>query len=157
MGGQKCGLHTYYLNLHWSNGYGMLTAAALRSHIVLDWIPHWDYFKCPIWTVMDLVVAAGLVALFCKPDRSAWWGAFWAVIPDLDVVLSFYDVISENLFPSHHPGFPHGEAAVIPGSLLQVLFIVVFVLVARWPEYRGTVYSEKASLVKMIRGGRSDR
>lgn len=116
----------------------LLASAAVASHIVLDWIPHWDYPARPVWGIVDLVIAVGLVALFCKPDRLAWWGAFWAVVPDLDVVLSFYQVVPRNVFPSHMGGFPHGQAGVVPGSILQILFILAFVLISRWLDSEDT-------------------
>jgi|GEM_PF-208369 len=108
-----------------------LAAVAVGSHVVLDWIPHWDYPAWPVLAGMDLVLAVGLVALLCRPDRYAWWGAFWAAVPDVDVVLSYYGLIPESLFPSHRAGFPHGEADALAGSVLQVLFIVLCVYLAR--------------------------
>ncbi len=108
-----------------------LAATAAASHIVLDWIPHWDYPADASWAAVDVAAAVVLVALLCRPDRLMWWGAFWAAIPDLDVVLRYYAITSVNLFPSHQDWFPHGGAAMLPGSLLQIGFIIACILLAR--------------------------
>jgi len=104
----------------------LLAAAAIASHVVLDMIPHWDY--PPIYAVVDVIATVYLVARFFPTFPLAWWGAFWAAAPDIEVALSFYNIVTP-VFPSHQPWFPHDSAPFTWGSLLQVGAIYFFLKV----------------------------
>ncbi len=113
-----------------------LAGAAVASHVVLDWIPHWDYPAFWLYGAADLAGAILVVALLFRPDRLAWWGAFWAAVPDLEVVLAVFGLATPR-FPSHRPWFPHGSAPMLPGIVIQVSVIVFFVVFARRAQKKG--------------------
>jgi len=99
----------------------VIAATAVTSHLVLDAIPHWDYPAKPSYVLVDLFAAAVIVGLF--GESLHWWGAFWAVVPDTDVVLVHLEITSDNAFPSHQSWFPHNRATAIWGAGIQILLI----------------------------------
>lgn len=99
---------------------------ALAAHLALDVAPHWDYYSqrrrvllaaldvvaslvvtLAAWRALDLsgaVVLAG--ALSALPDLDA-----------LDVVVPAWRRF--RWFPTHQPGFPHGQVGFRAGVALQ--------------------------------------
>jgi len=106
-----------------------VVAGGLVSHLVLDAVPHWDYFKVSrrwLWGATDVAAAMTVTLLAWRrlplpPIVLA--GAAAAALPDLDSLAEALPSWRMRLFPSHRPGFPHGEAAVLPGLATQAAVV----------------------------------
>ncbi len=107
-------------------------AAGLVSHAVLDMLPHHDYQRT-VTGVIDF--GLGLLFLlacgFSRSSRTGYWAILGATIPDLEVALSQFGVISEEdlKFPTHGGLLPHVRAPRIVGALLQAALILLSVYV----------------------------
>lgn len=108
----------------------LLAGACVASHLVLDRIPHWDYRASVRNAGLDLAAAVLVVAAIGGGDLLAWWGAFWASAPDLEVVLVHLGIMRRARFPSHRAPFPHGRVAVRTGVLIQLFAVMFFFLAA---------------------------
>lgn len=112
-----------------------VASGSLLSHLVLDAIPHWDYADVEhpeLWAISDLVFAIMLTQVLgthTHNTRTLTFGALMAVIPDLEVVLHHFGVITRTYFPSHRPGFPHGQSSPGVGTLIQSVLIALFTYV----------------------------
>jgi hypothetical protein len=110
----------------------LVASGSLVSHAVLDAICHWDYadVKYPeLWVISDLVLTIMLtqaLSTHAHNTTSLAFGALMAVIPDLEIVLHHLGIISQTYFPSHRPGFPHGQSSPRVGILIQILLIALF-------------------------------
>ncbi|MGE5485566.1 MAG: hypothetical protein ACM3X4_11160 [Ignavibacteriales bacterium] len=103
-------------------------AAGLASHAALDMLPHCDY-KCTLTGLADfglgvlLLNACGLWA----PGSPEYWAILGATIPDLEVALSQFGIISKDslLFPTHSGLLPHRDAPHLAGALIQAALILL--------------------------------
>jgi hypothetical protein len=91
----------------------------------MDAVPHYD--------IEDFRVDAGLTAaaLLTLLGLGYWntpifWGAFGAVVPDLENLLWRLGVISESqrVFPSHTRLIRHGRPLAPLGAIPQVLLVL---------------------------------
>ena len=99
---------------------------ALASHLVLDVAPHWDYYNqrrrvqiAALDVTAALVVSVLAWRLLDLPAAVLLAGAF-AAAPDTDAL----DVVFPRLrrfrwFPTHRPGFPHGQVGPRAGLVWQ--------------------------------------
>lgn len=108
----------------------LLAGTALFSHAVLDILPHWDYRATVGNAAVDLAAAVLLVVAIGGADPLAWWGAFWAAAPDLEVGLVHLGITRRARFPSHRVPFLHSRVGVVPGVLIQLSAVAFFFLVA---------------------------
>lgn len=107
-----------------------LITACVGSHIVLDYVPHWDYPYDYTWIFLDLflaVIVTAIIMFFTGITRAVVSGAFWGAIPDIDYVLIDMGILEEVFFISHLPWFPHGELNLPWGLLIQVVLIIFLV------------------------------
>ncbi len=103
-----------------------LPLPALATHLALDVAPHWDYYS----QARRVQLAALDVTASIVLTLAAWWalhlpgvvvltGAL-AALPDLDAL----DVVIPawrrfRWFPTHRPGFPHGQVGFRAGVAIQ--------------------------------------
>ncbi|MDQ7793829.1 MAG: hypothetical protein RDU89_05375 [bacterium] len=100
---------------------------ALLSHVILDAIPHWDNLFALGWLIADLAAALAVAAIIARLARTpgrVFWGAFLACLPDLEHLLVGW-LLPQRIFLSHLPWFPHGQAALVPGVLTQLLVVIM--------------------------------
>lgn len=96
------------------------------SHLPLDLVPHWDFKRTWIDTVLTVGGLGGLL-LFAGPSP-VFWGAAGAALPDLEHLLP----LRRKYFPGH--GKSHGRA--LPRSHLALQGVILLLSVGRifaWP------------------------
>ncbi|ADG83295.1 hypothetical protein [Thermincola potens] len=100
--------------------------AGLASHIIMDLIPHRDHEKV-INCLIDVMGGSLLFALWFfayRPGLSCLVGSVAGVLPDIEIPLYYYRLISKRYFPSHSGWIPHRKAGGRFGLLVQLLTIV---------------------------------
>lgn len=99
---------------------------ALATHLVLDIAPHWDYYSQPNrvrLAAMDTAVAVLVTVLvwqFLDLSAAVLLAGAMAALPDTDAL----DIVFPRLrrfrwFPTHRPGFPHGQVGPRAGAVWQ--------------------------------------
>jgi hypothetical protein len=82
----------------------------LGSHIVLDYLPHYDFENVNHELLLGGVGLA-LLAIFGILDSKAFLGAFFGAVPDLENLLWKWGILPDHkkIFPSHSGLIPHGR------------------------------------------------
>ena len=115
--------------------YWTLVLVVLASHLLLDFVPHWDYTNTSHfvrWGALDfgaslLTVVVGYVALGA-PLRLLALGIL-AAAPDFDVLVrSLRHDRGEYWWPGHRSSFPHGRVAPLPGIATQAVVVAAAAL-----------------------------
>ncbi len=120
----------------------LVAVAVILAHIVMDFIPHWDYSALahPNPLALGDFLVSFSVLLIC------WFGLgmpFWMVFmgalsgaPDWDVLIAtLRGEHARQWFPSHWRSFPHGRARPPFGIGVQVAIMVAStaVVLVIWP------------------------
>jgi hypothetical protein len=107
----------------------------LGSHIVLDVIPHYEFEKIWVETVVAVGVLGALVVTG-RADTAVFWGALGGVLPDVENLLWKQGILPGRwkLFPGHNRRLkrylPHGRALPARHAWWQVGLVAASVLVA---------------------------
>lgn len=110
---------------------------ALLSHLILDFIPHWDYPIGPgqlINPIIDILLGVTLSVLLIRGTKARLacvLGIAFSALPDFEGVLQTVGLISRYYFPSHTIPFMHNKAGLLWGVPVQIIIILVAIFVVR--------------------------
>ncbi|HHU52354.1 MAG TPA: hypothetical protein GXZ36_11120 [Firmicutes bacterium] len=131
-----CTTHALVGGFTAGSGAGLVTAflGGLVSHLILDVVPHHDYYEAK-WGVLDFLTAVSLV-LFCREKFVGLPyflpGAIGGALPDLEVALSHVTGKRWLIFPSHTGLTPHHRMEWPWGFFVQAFVVVVAFLYYIW-------------------------
>jgi len=114
---------------------GLLSAAGLGllSHLLLDYLPHFDFENVWLEIIFGCVVLAVLIAgRSCTANICV--GGLVAVLPDVENLFWKLGIMDRKhrIFPSHTGLVPHGKEAGMVNLAGQVVFTVAVVLFLIW-------------------------
>ncbi len=102
----------------------------LGSHIVLDYVPHYDFEKVSRELLFGgaALLLLGLIGVL---DMKAFLGALFGALPDLENLLWKWGILPEHkkIFPSHSGMIRHGREAGPRNLILQTTLAGLSVLV----------------------------
>ncbi|GAB4245320.1 MAG: hypothetical protein Kow00129_05240 [Thermoleophilia bacterium] len=109
-------------------------------HAALDRAPHWDYtalHRRLLWSALDVGTATSLLVQGHRRglETSVLAAGLLSAAPDLDVAGEAFagsrrvTAPRRRLFPSHRPGFAHGETQFWPGLAVQGVAVAVSLLI----------------------------
>lgn len=114
----------------------LVAILSLGSHVLLDFIPHWDYPWHLGWIIGDILAAAGVTALImyiCALKKAVAVGAVLASMPDIEHLLVRYtELLESQIFLSHLPWFPHGQMDLPWGGVIQIVFTLIFLVACQY-------------------------
>ncbi len=97
------------------------------THIVLDMIPHHDH-ESVVNCFLDIAAGTAVflfAVIFFRPDLRILWGALGGVLPDIEIPLHHFGLLSRRLFPSHTGCLPHLRTTRGRGLVVQCLVIIL--------------------------------
>jgi hypothetical protein len=102
----------------------------LASHVVLDYVPHYDFENVNYELLLGGAVLA-LLALLGILDSKAFLGALFGALPDLENLLWKWNLLPahKKIFPSHSGLIPHGREIGPRNLFLQTSLAGLSVLV----------------------------
>jgi hypothetical protein len=114
---------------------GVASAAllGLASHVLLDFIPHFDFENVWLEIIFGSLVLAVLIAgRSCT--AAICTGGLVAVLPDVENLLWKTGVMDRKhrIFPSHSGMIPHGREAGKINLAAQVIFTAAVVTFLLW-------------------------
>lgn len=118
---------------YFSPGLASAAFLGLLSHLLLDYLPHYDFENVWLEIILGCVVLGILIAgRSCAANICL--GGLVAVLPDVENLLWKLGVIGRErrIFPSHTGLIPHGREAGKYNLAAQVVFTAAVVGFLLW-------------------------